>query len=74
MDMVSEGFLTTIKKSLSEGKVTMSQIDQATRLVLEAKYDLGLFANPYKNCDESLAKTEIFTKENRDIARKTAGL
>lgn len=72
MDMVSEGFLTTIKKSLAESKVTIAQIDQAARLILEAKYDLGLFVNPYKNCDESRAKTEIFTKSNRDIARKTA--
>lgn len=72
MDMVSEGFLKTLPQSLKEGKVTMAQIDNATRLILEAKYDLGLFADPYKNCDVNRAKTEIFTKANRDIARKTA--
>lgn len=72
MDMVSEGFLTTLKKSLAEGKVTMAQIDHATRLILEAKYDLGLFQDPYKYCDEARAKTEIFTKKNREIARQTA--
>ena len=72
MDMVSEGFLNTLKKSIDEGKVTMAQIDNATRLILEAKYDLGLFADPYKNCDLNRAKTEIFTKANRDIARKIA--
>ncbi len=72
MDMVSEGYLTTLKKSLDEGKVSMAQIDQAARLILEAKYDLGLFENPYKNCDDKRANTEIFTKATRDIARKTA--
>jgi beta-glucosidase len=72
MDMVSEGFNKTLPKSLAEGKVTMEQIDNATRLILETKYDLGLFADPYKNCDENRSKTEVFTKANRDIARKTA--
>ena len=61
MDMVGEGFLTTLKKSLDEGKVTMEQIDNAVRLILNAKYDLGLFQDPYKYCDEKRAKTEIFT-------------
>jgi len=72
MDMVSEGFLTTLKKSLQEGKVTLAEIDQACRRVLEAKYKLGLFANPYKYCDEKRAATEIFTPENRAIARSVA--
>lgn len=72
MDMVSEGFLNTLKKSLDEGKITMAQIDHAARLILEAKYDLGLFADPYKYCDENRAEAEIFTSAHRDIARKTA--
>lgn len=72
MDMVSEGFLLTIKKSFEEGKVPMQQIDNAVRLILEAKYDLGLFHNPYKNCDEKRAKSEIYTNENRTFARNVA--
>src|SRR5580692_571255 len=48
MDMVGEGFLTTLKKSLQEGKVTMAQINDACKSVLEAKYKLGLFADPYR--------------------------
>jgi beta-glucosidase len=50
MDMVGEGFLTTLKKSL-ENKVSIEQIDNAVRLILNAKYDLGLFQDPYKYCD-----------------------
>ena len=72
MDMVGEGFLTTLKKSLSEGKVTQQQIDNACRLILEAKYKLGLFDNPYKYCDENRSKTEVFTDANRKEARLIA--
>lgn len=72
MDMVGEGLLLTTKKSLKEGKVTMAQIDAACRRILEAKYKLGLFDNPYKYCDESRAKTEIFTAANRKEARSIA--
>ena len=72
MDMVSEGFLNTLKKSLEEGKVTIDKIDDAVRLILNAKYDLGLFQDPYKYCDANRAKTEIFTNSNRSEARKIA--
>jgi beta-glucosidase len=72
MDMVGEGLLTTLQKSLKEGKVTQAQIDLACRRILEAKYKLGLFADPFKYCDENRAKTEVFTAEHRSIARSTA--
>ncbi|WP_294281775.1 beta-glucosidase BglX [uncultured Chryseobacterium sp.] len=73
MDMVGEGFLTTLKKSLSEGKVTQAEIDMAARRILEAKYDLGLFDNPYKHGDAKLAAKEVYSMENRNIARNVAG-
>jgi beta-glucosidase len=72
MDMVGEGFLTTLKKSLRENKVTMARIDQACRRILEAKYKLGLFENPYKYCNEKRAATDIFTDANRKTAREIA--
>ncbi len=72
MDMVGEGFLTTLKKSLSEKKVTLQEIDLACRHVLEAKYKLGLFENPYKYCDPNRAAKEIFTEANRKEARAIA--
>lgn len=72
MDMVGEGFLTTLKKSLSEGKVTQAEIDAAARRILEAKYDLGLFDNPYKHGDAKLAAKEVYNMENRNIARNVA--
>lgn len=72
MDMVSEGFLSTIKKSFDEGKVSQKTIDQACRRILEAKYKLGLFDDPYKYCDAERAKNEIYTDEHRAVARKIA--
>nr|WP_028296540.1 beta-glucosidase BglX [Olivibacter sitiensis] len=72
MDMVGEGFLTTLKKSLDEGKVTQADIDRACRKVLEAKYKLGLFQDPYKYCDEGRAKKEILSKEHLALARQAA--
>lgn len=72
MDMVGEGFLTTIKKSLKEGKVTQQEIDQACRRVLEAKYKLGLFDNPYKSTDPTREKTDVMTDENRKFSRQIA--
>ncbi len=72
MDMVGEGFLTTLKQSLDQGKVNIEAIDRACRYVLEAKYRLGLFADPYRYCNEERAKKEIFTPEHRALARKAA--
>ena len=72
MDMVSDGLLTTLKKSLVAGKITQAQIDLACRRVLEAKYKLGLFEDPYRYCNEDRAKNEIFTPENRQVARQIA--
>ena len=72
MDMVSEGFLTTLKKSVDEGKVSEETIDNACRLILKAKYQLGLFDDPYKYMDEERAAKEIFSDENRAVARKIA--
>ena len=72
MDMVGEGFLTTLKKSLQEGRITQQQIDAACRRILEAKYKLGLFDDPYRYCNEQRARTEIFTDANRRAARNIA--
>ena len=72
MDMVGEGFLTTLQKSLKEKRITVAQIDAACRKILEAKYKLGLFQDPYKYCDENRAKTEVFTTDHRKEARNIA--
>ncbi|MBR0166045.1 MAG: beta-glucosidase BglX [Prevotella sp.] len=72
MDMCSEGFIQTLEQSLKEGKVTMAEIDQACRRVLEAKYKLGLFENPYRFLDPMRHETDIYTPEHRQAARDLA--
>ena len=72
MDMVSEGLLNTLKKSLTEGKITMADIDLACTRILEAKYKLGLFDNPYKYIDEARPAKDILTAETRKASREAA--
>ena len=72
MDMVSCGFLNTLEESLKEGKVTEEQINAACRRVLEAKYKLGLFSDPYKYCDTLRTRERLYTAEHRSSARTIA--
>jgi beta-glucosidase len=72
MDMVGEGFLTTLEKSLNEGIITEEAINRACRRILEAKYKLGLFEDPYRYLDPERPGKEIMTPENRQFAREAA--
>ncbi len=72
MDMVGEGYLTTLKKSLQERKVTQKQIDDACRRILEAKYKLGLFDDPYRYCNSERATKEVLSADKRTAAREFA--
>jgi beta-glucosidase len=72
MDMVSEGFLATLKQSLAQGKVTQKEIDQACRRILEAKYKLGLFDDPYRYCNAERAQRELLSADKRQFARELA--
>ena len=71
MDMNADGFVGTLEKSLKEGRIKEADIDRACRRILEAKYKLGLFENPYKYLDPS-RESEIYTAENRAVAREVA--
>lgn len=72
MDMVTAGFLDTLESALEEGLISETDIDRACRRVLETKYRMGLFDNPYKYCDTVRAEKEIFTPEHRKEAREVA--
>jgi len=72
MDMVSEGFVSNMKNALEKGLASMKDIDLACRRILEAKYRLGLFEDPYKFCRAEEAAKEVYCQEHRDIARKIA--
>ena len=71
MDMCSNAFIRHGEEALREGLITMKDINQACRRVLEAKYKLGLFADPYKHCSmtEEQQAQHIFTQEHRQAAR-----
>ena len=72
MDMCAQGYLKTLEESVREGKVSRKEIDQACRRVLEAKYKLGLFDDPYRHCPLSDEETagHTFTAEHRQAARQ----
>jgi beta-glucosidase len=72
MDMVGEGFILNAKTLVNEGKVTIKTIDDACRRILEAKYKLGLFEDPYRYISETRAKNEILTPGNRTVAKEIA--
>jgi beta-glucosidase len=70
MDMVGEGFLTTLKKSLQEGKVTLQQINEACKRILEAKYKLRLIEDPFRYCKEGRAEHVVLSADKRQAARE----
>ena len=72
MDMNSDGYIGTLQKSLKEGRITEADIDRACRRILEAKYKLGLFEDPFRYLDEGRYASEVFTDENRAAAREIA--
>ncbi|HET7115144.1 MAG TPA: glycoside hydrolase family 3 N-terminal domain-containing protein, partial [Hanamia sp.] len=72
MDMVGEEFLRYGAQLVKEGKVSAKTIDDACRRILEAKYKLGLFDDPYRYCNDERAKTEIMSDANLQAAREIA--
>ncbi|MBD1396379.1 beta-glucosidase BglX [Pontibacter sp. JH31] len=72
MDMVGELFLKELKANVERGTVTEEEINTACRRVLEAKYKLGLFEDPFRYINEERGKTAMLTKEHREAAREIA--
>jgi beta-glucosidase len=75
MDMQGSIYQRFLAQSLKEGKVTLKLIDESVLRVLQVKYDLGLFDDPYKFCDAEREKNTMLTPEHRaaarDISRKS---
>lgn len=72
MDMVSDCFTKYIQEAVEKGEISVDYVDRACRRILEAKYKLGLFKDPYKYCDPKRRSKFVFTKENRAFARQVA--
>ena len=75
MDMQGAVFMTHLRKSIEEGRVSEASVDKAVRRILEMKYRLGLFADPYRYSDPAREKATIYKPEHleaaRDVARKS---
>ena len=70
MDMVGETYLNYLPDLAAHGEISEDVINQACRRILEAKYKLGLFADPYRGCTPERAGAEILTPANRKAARE----
>ena len=72
MDMNSDAYIGTLKKSLEEGRIAEADIDRACRRILEAKYKLGLFEDPFRYLDAERYASAVYTEENRQASREAA--
>ena len=74
-DMVGEIFLNNVAQNVKSGTVAPAQLDAACRHILEAKYRLGLFQNPYRAVSAERATSTLMKPEfiaaARDIARRS---
>ncbi|WP_406845646.1 beta-glucosidase BglX [Flavobacterium soyae] len=66
MDMESNVYVTELVQLVKKGLLKESVIDDAVRRILRVKFELGLFDNPYKYCDEAREKANIGSKANND--------
>ena len=66
MDMESHLYVAELAKLVKEGKVKEALVDDAVRRILRVKFELGLFDDPYKYCDEKREKATIGNKTNND--------
>jgi beta-glucosidase len=67
---ISGAYSASLTKLIQEGRVTKAQVDEAVRRILEAKFKLGLFDNPY--VDESRVASSHNNPEHRRLARVAA--
>jgi beta-glucosidase len=72
MDMEGSVYLHYVKDLIASGRVTEETINYSVRRILEAKYKLGLFEDPYRYCNKTREENEIMTPENLAFARKFA--
>jgi len=72
VDMVGQGFLLSLKQAVEKGDVTQDQLDKAVYRILKAKFELGLFDDPYKYCNKEREQADIMTPEQTQSCREVA--
>ena len=73
MDMVSDGLEGTLAEAVRGKRCSKKAVDAACRRILEAKYKLGLFEDPYRYCDTTRRAQVVLSPEHRAEARRIAG-
>lgn len=72
IEMMTTVYAQSVPVLLKQGKIKMSQLDDACRRVLTVKERLGLFDDPYRQCDEQKAKALFLCQEHRHLAKEAA--
>ena len=72
VDMVSRIYLNKLAPLVRSGRVAMRDVNAAVRRVLRAKYDLGLFADPFRYSDTTRERQTLLAAEHRAAARALA--
>ena len=72
MDMESSIYIYELEKLIEENKISIAQIDDAVRRILSVKFELGLFEDPYRYCNEEREKEITGSKEIMDAALEVA--
>ena len=73
MDMESRSYKNNLAKLVGDGKVSEGLIDDAVKRILHKKFELGLFDDPYKYCNEQREKAELENPEHTRVAREAGG-
>jgi beta-glucosidase len=72
MDMQGAVFYNHLPALVKEGKVPEERVNEAVRKILETKYKLGLFEDPYRYSDEQREQQNVMTAAHREAAREVA--
>ncbi|MBC8988017.1 beta-glucosidase BglX [Pedobacter sp. N36a] len=69
MEMVSNCYIENLVDLVKEKKVSINVVDDAVRRILNKKYELGLFEDPFRYCDENREKEFVESAKSREVAR-----
>ncbi|WP_229669524.1 beta-glucosidase BglX [Yeosuana aromativorans] len=72
MDMESHAYEANLEKLVNDGKIDVALINDAVKRILKLKFELGLFDDPYKYCNEEREVREVYSAENQKFAREVA--
>lgn len=72
IEMMSAAYSSELHGLIESGSLDEQKLDQAVLRILELKNDLGLFENPYRGADAQKEEQEVFSQENREVARISA--